>query len=332
MAQLLTYDEYEITNSGETYSFDLSGNEDIYRIYTSSAVTLLNDMVFSVTGTPVIGNTIRILYEADVTPNGHLLRFLGQDLINEQGESRLEILCFYNGTNWILVFEPSVGPNNQSINGNQILDGTVANVSLAGAIDVNKLATSTRGYLIRAGASGIKEEFQAKTSGYLVMGDGTDVKSQVVTGDVTINGSGVTSIGNSKITTAMVTNSNITVAKLESSAQLELITLPVSFETGELTSYKIRMPYPGTLTYIYAECTKAIANTDNGSITPKNNAGTSMTVTTPIVFTASDPLTTAYSSAVTSNNTFIAGDVLTFLTAKATAGGKVLLSLTIQRS
>ena len=83
---------------------------------------------------------------------------------------------------------------------------------------------------------------------------------------------------------------------------------------------------------VYAIATKAIAATDAGTVVLKDNAGTTMTVTTPISFAASDAFGTAYTSAVTASNTFVAGDILTILTAKTTAGGKVLISLEVTRS
>ena len=111
----------------------------------------------------------------------------------------------------------------------------------------------------------------------------------------------------------------------------EIVTLQVSFESGYLGDFKILMPFAGTVTDIYAYATKVIAGTDNGTIVAKNNGGTTMTNGT-ITFTASDARGTAYSVSPSANNTFADGDLLTFTTAKTTAGGVVQLSITVTRT
>lgn len=138
-------------------------------------------------------------------------------------------------------------------------------------------------------------------------------------------------LGNAKVITTMLKDDAVTVAKIENNLTYELITLEVSFETGEIGDFKIKMPFPGTVTEIYAYATKAIAATDNGTIVPKDNGGVTMTAGT-ITYTASDARGTAYTSTPSANNTFAAGDLLTFTTAKATAGGKVQLSIKVTRS
>jgi hypothetical protein len=65
------------------------------------------------------------------------------------------------------------------------------------------ITSQARGDIIRRNASSWGR-LSAKTSGSLLMGDGTDVVSQAVTGDVTINGSGVTAIGSGKVLSAMM--------------------------------------------------------------------------------------------------------------------------------
>ena len=111
----------------------------------------------------------------------------------------------------------------------------------------------------------------------------------------------------------------------------DVITLDVSFETGEVGDFKVKLPYACTVTEIYAYAYKAIAATDNGTIVPKDNGGTTMTGGT-ITFTASDARGTAYTSTPSANNAFTAGQLLTLTTAKATAGGKVLVSVKVTRN
>lgn len=125
--------------------------------------------------------------------------------------------------------------------------------------------------------------------------------------------------------------SSVTPSKLTEEGRMEVITIPVSFETGEQGNNVVVMPYSGTVKSIFAISTKAIAATDAATITPQNNTQTAMTAGT-ITFPASTAIDNAYTSTPTANNTFVAGDYLYFLTAKATAGGKALVSVKVERS
>lgn len=123
----------------------------------------------------------------------------------------------------------------------------------------------------------------------------------------------------------------ITVSKLATELKYELIVFDISFESGEQGDYKIKMPYAGSVSEFYARAVKAIAATDDATITPKNNGGTTMTAGT-ITFTASDAFGTAVTTTPSANNTFVAGDLLTFTSAKTTAGGKAQVSMKIIRA
>ena len=135
-----------------------------------------------------------------------------------------------------------------------------------------------------------------------------------------------------KIENDFIEDGTITAAKLNTSARTEILTVPVSFEaTFNNATNKVKLPYACTVKSIYAIATKAIANTDNATITLKDNGGTGMTGGV-ITFTASDAQNTAYSSSVTANNTLSSGDLLTILCAKTTGGGAALVTIEIERN
>lgn len=247
-------------------------------------------------------------------------------------------------------------------------------------LSLDKLENLSRGYVLVGNSSNRPTPIDANGNGQILIGDGTDLNSVAVTGDITINSSGVTAIGSGVIVNADINASAaISRSKLASgtgnyvvindgagamSQEAQLANsrggtgidssgstgfpsissgtwsvaslavdrdLDVSFEAGEVGDFKIYMGFAGTLTNIYAYATKVIAGTDNGTIVPKNNAGTTMGTGT-ITFTASDARGTAYTATPSTNNTFVAGDILTFTTAKTTAGGKVHLSLKFTRN
>jgi len=138
-------------------------------------------------------------------------------------------------------------------------------------------------------------------------------------------------IADDNVTTAKIADNNVTVAKVEDSLTYEAFVVPVSFETGEQCDNKWKAPFDCTVTDIYAIVTKAIAGTDSGTITPKNNAGTTMTGGV-ITFTASSALNTAQTSTPSANNTLSDGDVMSLTTAKTTAGGKALVTIHVTRT
>ena len=84
------------------------------------------------------------------------------------------------------------------------ISGDVA-LTGAGAATITDLsvASEARGDILRRGATAWAAH-SAKASGQILVGDGTDIASVAVTGDVTISGSGVTAIGATKVLASML--------------------------------------------------------------------------------------------------------------------------------
>lgn len=338
MAKEIIYKEYNITAGGGTVNIPSSDLAEYYIVGASPAVVLLADQIYSASGSLYKGLTYSIIYNGGVTSNysgGITVSFFGIDLTDAQAASRCKITAYYDGSAWDIQVVPDLSEQQLSpvIWGYLIEDGSIDTSKIAnGKITYAKVQdASARGMIIRSGAGGTFEELDSKTSGNILLGDGTDIDSVAVSGDITIDGSGVTAIGSSKVLTVMIADDNVTVAKVENNLTFVDRDLLVSFETGEIGDFKIKTSFPGTVSEIYAYATKAIAATDNGTIVPKNNAGVTMGAGT-ITFTASDARGTAYTSTPNTNNTFVAGDILTFTSAKATAGGMVQLTIKLTRS
>jgi hypothetical protein len=123
---------------------------------------------------------------------------------------------------------------------------------------------------------------------------------------------------------------SVTVDKLASTTgiRLELYTFHHSFETGELGSYQIVLPYKCTVQEIKCEVTSAIAATDNGYCTFLNNA---LATFADITFVASDPFGQDRTATPTVNNAFAAGETMKATTTKATPGGTIRVDLTLNR-
>ena len=131
--------------------------------------------------------------------------------------------------------------------------------------------------------------------------------------------------------TSFYANSSVTAAKVSTNLKTEVLTRNISFEASEVGDMKMYMGYAGTVDYFDFRVDKALAATDNGTIVPKNNAGTTMTDGT-VTATASATIGTGFTATPTANNTFVAGDILTFTTAKTTAGGKGTLYIKITKA
>jgi len=330
MPKQLTYENYTMLAAGGTKSFSVSDNVDIYNLLPNGGGIYLGvNLIIDVSGTPTEGMQFVFNYGGGVVYDPSSVTILGRTLTAAEALTKYIVVCTYINGAWVvrLLFGSL-----SSVSGAYLADGTVTNAKLAGSIDPTKFLASVRGYLYRANASGIWGAFSAVTSGNLVMGNGTDVVSQAMSGDATLSGTGVLTLANNAITTVKITDANVTVAKVSADLKAEMVKQDASFEAGELGAYTFRMPYPGSVTHFYVQVTKVMGGTDAGTVILKNNAGTTMTATTPVSIPLATAIGTAYSTAITANNTFVAGDIITVFTAKPTAGGKITCSVGIVRS
>ena len=98
----------------------------------------------------------------------------------------------------------------------KILDATIVNgdLSASAGVDFSKLAGLTRGYILRGNSSGVVAAYDSNDSAKILMGDGTDLTSVTISGDVTSTNAGVFAIGSSKVTSDMIVNETIVSADI----------------------------------------------------------------------------------------------------------------------
>lgn len=102
-----------------------------------------------------------------------------------------------------------------------------------------------------------------------------------------------------------------------------------SFETGEQYSLNLYVPFAIRITKVRGRTIKAIAASNDGTITVKNaNDDTLATLTASASATINTDLTVAMPSA---NNLIAKDSFYTIVAAKTTAGGKVLVSIEYER-
>lgn len=104
----------------------------------------------------------------------------------------------------------------------------------------------------------------------------------------------------------------------------------MSFETNLQTTTRLYFPYKVTVNKLRGIVMKAIAATNNGTITAANATGDMANGV--ITATASDALNVAYSVSPTTNNVIAKDSYIQLTSAKATAGGEVLVSIEVTRT
>ena len=175
------------------------------------AINLAADIIISTTGALVDGLVFNFNYFGNVTNVTGSVIIFGVTLTPEQMLSSYLIRFQYNtGTasfeHKIFFSENSTG--NPSITGGNIPDGSLTGAAfVANTIPYAKTVNGTaRGYAQRAGVSGVWEEFNAKNTGYVLLGNGADLVSVPMSGNATIDGTGALTIGPGQITSSMLQN------------------------------------------------------------------------------------------------------------------------------
>lgn len=82
-------------------------------------------------------------------------------------------------------------------------------------------------------SSGITSELSVKTDGGILIGNGTTAEIKILSGDVTVDKNGVTSIGSNKIVTEKINNGAVTAPKL--SYEVVEVTVAANQATGTET-------------------------------------------------------------------------------------------------
>ena len=191
----------------------------------------------------------------------------------------------------------------------------------------NKASTTlAQGSILLGNSSNVATATDIKTSGRILVGNGTTAASVALSGDATLSAAGALTIAANAVTPAKVT----------AEMRKEVITTVVSFESNFTNvTAKIRLPYACSLTHVHASIAKAIAATDSAYITLFNHLGSAMAgaslVAGALEIVASTAAGTVIQSTVTGNNTFVAGETLQLKSDKASPGGSAIVSLELTR-
>lgn len=106
----------------------------------------------------------------------------------------------------------------------------------------------------------------------------------------------------------------------------ELLSVRMSFETGEQGALKLRFPFRAKITGLRSQVVKALSATDAGTVTPSNSVGNMANGT--ISHAASAALGNEIVTTPTTNQIIAKDTDLTLTSAKTTVAGKV--NVTVQ--
>lgn len=200
---------YAVIAAGGTITIPISNPVEAIRLYTIGSVTLVGNFSLTYSGTPREGYEMRVYCDlSNLTPDTFTVTLFGEP-INETIIENTSFTAIARYSVSAGKFVVTVHPDfegtafieaghlaSDAVTTAKILDN---NVTLAKLVDF-----AARGYMLRGGVAGAPEEFDAKTSGQILIGNGTDITSVAVSGAVTISSTGVTTIGAGKVTASML--------------------------------------------------------------------------------------------------------------------------------
>ena len=226
--------EYEVVAGGGTTTLPSAAPYTAIRLYTSGAVVLAANFTANTSGTYRQGDEIKIYCDLDgVDLNGNTVTILGESISQAVlTNSNFIVQAFYDGSKLITNVIPSASDAGYIVTAN-LADDAVTTAKIADdAVTNTLLANITRGSIKTGGAADAPTDMVALTSGNLVMGNGTDVVSQAMSGHATINGTGQVTIAAGVVTQAMLaftlTSYTEATVVLSSAQILTLFTVPVT--------------------------------------------------------------------------------------------------------
>jgi hypothetical protein len=337
MPEIVIPPTFLLVAGGYSFAIPVDDNNKIYRITGTETITGSN--TFAESGSAAEGMTYIYQYEGVATYTAaFVVSFHGTAMSASQALKDHLVVAQYRGAAWVVDFYPDLAENNiieitklANLTAAYTIVGNASAVPTAVAISGDVTLSNAGVVAIAAGvivnadvnASAAIDfsKLAALSSGKILVGSAGNVATAVTpVGDVTITAAGGTVISAAKVTPAM----------LYGNGAKEAISLAISAESGEQANYAWVAPFAGTIDNIYTYVTKAVAATDDWSITA--NIGAVAVTNGVVTIAASSTLNTADSATPTAFNAFAAGDLITFVSLKTTVGGKCQLTAHVTRT
>jgi hypothetical protein len=347
ISEIITIITIPVGGGNTTITVNDNIQEYIVDSTNNSSVTLSGNYTIAYSGTPVEGTIAVFNYRGIVQLNGYNVTILGRTLTQEESTSKLKIFAEYNGTSssWnVICLKES---NNNIVRG----VGSIT-MNTGGTVTLTPGINKTVQYI--TGSPTLASNWSITSAGSPVDGDTFTIyyyatptigSNTVTIFGVTLtpfmsfyNGSGGPLICKTIYSSSYggwmtnisrdTTNMGILPIDCQSAITDYVITIPVSFENGEQGNNTIMyIPHSYQIIRQSAIVVKAIAGTDNGTITIQQNGSTVATLT----LTASSAVNTTFTSTNGVPTTTAGNTNINLISAKTTAGGKALVSLVIRK-
>jgi len=155
----------------DNYGIDPNNNIDYYILTSDGAVTLTNNIAISISLSSGIkaaaGDSIHIKYSCNVTLGVYTFTIFGRTVPSHLANKDFLIDAYFDGTNWNVVFIPSVVFNQETINNDNLVSGSITSSELASsAVTATELASDavTTAKILNANVTVEKLEAEAKES------------------------------------------------------------------------------------------------------------------------------------------------------------------------
>lgn len=349
-------EQFEITSSPVTYTLERgAANSTTYFLYGTHTMSGAITFNFSADHGHWAGTTF--LYAAELSNysiGSNYVSFAGTKLPAELADKKCIIKCQWDSDNdvWVVWITPSSDETGWVVSG-AIGSGTVTTAKLdttggseavststirAEAVTNAKLAPMANSTIKgnNSGGSAVPQDLSATEVRTLLDQDIT------LTGDVTGTATQTFATGVTSVTTSLAAGC-VDVAELTNTVKTELLTCPISFESGALTAgsgyFALKVPYACTVEEYAVSVVELIENTDDATVTLYNNAGLLMGSSSITVTKGTKPATSApasgsivNSSSISSNNGLTAGQIISIRAQKTTAGGRAVAVLKVKRA
>ena len=329
---------------------------------------LIFDKDYTIIGTHAMGGAISITLPSPATAKeewtvlfyynaslsnysigSNYLQIAGNKLPAEYATKRCIIMCNYNSTAsaWRVVFIPDFSQSD-IITSSNIVDGTIVAADLAtDAVITSKILDDNvtlpkKENIADQRVLGNVSGGAASPIALTPTQQRTMLDQDVtLTGHVTGTATQTFGTGDTSVATT-ISNNTITVAMCTNTVNTDLVTVPISLETGALTAgscyVAVKVPYACTVEEYGFSVSELIEATDDATISLYNTAGTLMGSSSITVTKNTKPSTTAAggsffnSSSITSNNSISTGNIFYVRVQKTTAGGKGFVNIKIKRA
>lgn len=201
----------------------------------------------------------------------------------------------------------------QTISGDVVIDNTGAATIQAGAVTNAMLDALSEGYIKIGNSSNVASDLDISTNTGFLVGNGTTAVVRTMGGDATMANDGTVT--------------------LDENMKWEVIPVLLDFNTNEVgANNEVYVPFNGTLKYIKYTVVEAIAATNSADfevfIGASSQGTTNIAAGTAQDTTGSVTIDSAMNGVSTYGTDY---NVLKFETTKANPGGKVLISVIIER-